>query len=334
MNAEVKDVVTKEAAVSKLPLAVVDDSEFSMLMDSSKFAQLQRVGIMYARSKMVPQHFQGDEPSCMVAVQMAMRLHVDPFMFLQKTYVIGGKPGMEAQLAIALINTRGPFAGPIDWDFKRDANGTVLEATAYATHKRTGKVCSATVTWAMVEAEGWNKKPGSKWLTLREQMFAYRSGVFLGRRYCPEVLLGMSTEDELRELAAEVDVTPVSAAEPTRLRDRIVGRSEPQEAEVIDQGTVEVIREAPETAKPAAQEVASAPPAPEKAPEAQPAPASATAKPPAAPAIPFMDALGYAKKAKTKTQIETVRDQMADPGYTDENRQAVFDILNSKKPTE
>lgn len=289
------------ALAKAAPLPVVDTGEFDMLMDSARFAQLQRVGSMYAHSKMVPAHFQGDEPSCMVAVQMAMRLHVDPFMFLQKTYVVGGKPGMEATLAIALINTRGPFDGPIDWNFERDAAGEVVECTAFATHKKTGKVYSAAVTWKMVNDEGWNKKQGSKWLTLREQMFTYRSAVFLGRRVCPEVLMGMSTLDELHDLA-EIDVTP-AAERPTRrtLHERL-GIELP----------IEEVRQAP-------QEPAGATPAPAPTSEVQPA-ARSSSTPSGEPPIPSKDVIAMLKKAKTRDQGEILLDTLNDVGYSDTER--------------
>lgn len=305
--------------------SVVDTGEFSMLMDTSKFAQLQRIGTMYARSKMVPQHFQGDEPSCMVAVQMAMRLNIDPFMFLQKTYVVSGKPGMEAPLVIALMNTRGPFKGPVNWDLKRDDKGDVIECTAYATHRETGTVCSSTVTWKMVEAEGWNKKTGSKWLTLREQMFKYRSAAFLGRLYCPEVLMGMATADELVD--QEIDVTPTTEERgdmkfkrPT-LKDRVAPIVDAEPArpstteELVNSGHI-VVHDDPKDAPQPSQAGAGAP-QPEK-----------TSK---GTAMPFENVLAHAKRAKTPDQGDIVKDALNDPGYTPEQRRQVMDILNSKE---
>lgn len=300
----------------KKALTVVDDGEFSMLLDSGKFGQLQRIGTMYARSKMVPAHFQGDEPSCMVAVQMAMRLGIDPFMFLQKTYVVGGKPGMEAPLVIALINTRGPFKGPIDWDLKRDDKGDVIECTAYATHRETGKVCSSTITWKMVEAEGWSKKNGSKWLTLREQMFKYRSAAFLGRLYCPEVLMGMGTVDELHD-SVEVDVTPAPAPDKPAKRTlkEKMGAAPVADAEVVvEPAHQDPIQPSQEAAGAAREPEPTQPP-----PEAE-----------KAPAIPFDDLLKYAKRAKDKGQADVVRDAMKEGTYSEAEQQQVNDILNSK----
>lgn len=314
-----------------------DSGDFSMLLDSGKFHQLQRIGKMYASSKMVPQHFQGDEASCMVAVQMAMRMNIDPFMFLQKTYVVSGKPGMEAQMVIALINTRGPFEGPIDWNFKRDDKGKVVEATAFATHKKTKRVCSATVDWAMVEGEGWDKN--KKWHSLREQMFAYRSAVFLGRRFCPEVLMGMAIDDELREIELNPSQPepPADRARPT-LKDRLG---------IVD---AEAAAPAPATPTPKAEPsladmgiVVHDEPAQEPAqgglpgvgaPTPHPKAENAAQAPSGGGAMPFESVLGHAKKAKTQGQVDIVRDVLRDPSYTAEQRQAIEDILGSKKLVE
>jgi hypothetical protein len=51
----------------------------------------------------------------------------------------------------------------------------------------------------MAKAEGWSTKPGSKWLTMGDQMHMYRAAAFWTRVYAPELSLGMQTEDEVRD---------------------------------------------------------------------------------------------------------------------------------------
>lgn len=189
----------------KAPLAVLDDGEFNVLMDSDRFAQMQRVGTMFSQSDLVPEVFRGKPANCMVALQMAFRLKIDPLALMQSMYVVHGKPGLEAKMVIALINKRGPFDGPIQWRF--DGEGKSRSCTAYATHRHTKERCEATVPWSMVEAEGWSGKAGSKWKTMPEVMFQYRSAAFLGRLYCPEVILGLSTSDELHDMG-EIVINP------------------------------------------------------------------------------------------------------------------------------
>jgi hypothetical protein len=187
------------------PVVVQDTSMFANLLDTNRFKQMYSISKLFAASELVPKQYQGHPANCMVALQMAFRMEVDPMMFMQNTYIVQGRPGIEAKLAIALVNSRGPFTGPIQWKF--DGTGKNRACTAYATHKITDEVCEAEVTWAMVEAEGWASKAGSKWKSIPDLMFRYRSAMFLARLYCPEVLLGMHSVDELHDIQP-IDVTP------------------------------------------------------------------------------------------------------------------------------
>lgn len=170
-----------------------------MYFDVERFEQAQRVAKMLASSTMVPEHFRNNIGNCMIGLNFASRVGLDPFMILQKMYVIKGRPGIESQLMIALINKSGRFT-PLK--FKVDGTpGKDLSCTCYATERRTGEECSQKVTWDIVTAEGWDKKPGSKWQTMPELMIQYRAAAFFGRLYCPEALLGMMTNDELYDIA-------------------------------------------------------------------------------------------------------------------------------------
>jgi hypothetical protein len=189
--------VATQTATKQEMLVVHDNGEFSNLMDSARFNQMWRVAVAFSKSKMIPQHFQGEPESVFVILQMAFRMGIDPMLLLQGTYMVHGRPGMEAKLIIALVNARGPFTGPISW--RLEGSGENRKCTAYATHKETGQICEAEVTWEMVKKEGWASKNGSKWLTLPDLMFKYRSATFLARLYAPEVIFGLSTVDEIED---------------------------------------------------------------------------------------------------------------------------------------
>jgi hypothetical protein len=175
-------------------LQAVNSNE--MLFNVQMFEHAQRVSKLFATSSMVPDHFKNNVGNCFIALNIASRMQLDPFMVMQKMYIIHGKPGIESQLIIALINKSGLFT-PLQ--YRMEGEDKEMKCTAYATHNETGEVCSQTVTWDMVEAEGWNKKPGSKWNTLPELMFRYRAAAFFARVYCPEVIMGMKTSEELHD---------------------------------------------------------------------------------------------------------------------------------------
>lgn len=207
---------TAVAELKPARLTVADSGEYSLLLDTAKFEQAYRIAKVFSASQLVPEIFQGSEANCMVAMNMAMRLQIDPMMLMQNMYIVHGKPGMEAKLAIALINSRGPFKGPIQWSF--EGAGMDRKCIAYAVHKQTGERCEAECSMQMAKAEGWYDKSGSKWKTIPDMMLRYRSATFLGRLYAPECLMGIATADEL----ADVGVIGSGSTEDTATRTESV----------------------------------------------------------------------------------------------------------------
>lgn len=186
-------------------LPVHDTGEFANLLDTARFEHLWRLSTAFAKSTMVPAHFHGHPENVFVAMQMALRVGVDPYMFLQNCYVIAGKPGIETKLAIALLNRSGRIKGSLKYRFEGD--GKSLACIAYCVEHATGEILEHRLDWRTVEAEGWLKKSGSKWLTDPTMMMQYRSAMRLIRLHFPEVLLGMSSVEEAEEQAT-IDVTP------------------------------------------------------------------------------------------------------------------------------
>jgi hypothetical protein len=236
--AENQEIVKQEP---KPPQTIaVDDSSFSSYLDTAKFNQLYRVANVFAASDIVPEHYRNKPANCFLALQMATRLEIEPMMFIQNSYIVHGKPGLQAVVSIALVNSRGPFTGPIQWKFAGTIKDKTRQCTAYATHKVTGEVCEVTVSWAMVEAEGWNKKTGSKWLSIPDLMFQYRSASFLAKLYCPEVILGLPTAEELQDIEAGDDYKPtekVSSLDEKLNRKKIT--SEVQNVETVSVKSVD-----------------------------------------------------------------------------------------------
>lgn len=224
--------MSTENQIQERQPVVVDSGEFAGLMDTARFNQGWRIARMFSETQLVPKHFQGKPADCFVGMQMAFRLGVDPLMMLQNTYIVHGRPGIEAKLAIALINTSGMFADPLDYEVEGDdPHKDGYRVRAVAVRKSTGKeIKGPWIDWKMVRAEGWDKKDGSKWKTMPAQMFLYRAATFFGRLYCPERLMGMQTADELQ------DVEPIDVTPPTprlSLADQVQAKVEPDAPAVV-----------------------------------------------------------------------------------------------------
>jgi hypothetical protein len=187
--------------------------EGNLFFNVAKFEHAQRVAQVFASSTMVPDQFRGNVGNCIIALNLADRYQADPFMVMQNMHIIHGKPGIEAKLVISLVNNCGRFE-PLDFeeagDLKNPTNGSD-GCIAFAKDIKSGKVLNGPrIDWDMVKGEGWYSKNGSKWKHgLAPLMFRYRAATYFARIYCPEVLLGMQTREELQDV---VTMTPVSVA--------------------------------------------------------------------------------------------------------------------------
>lgn len=197
--------------------AIVDTGDFANFMDTARFEHLWRIATLFSKTELVPTHYRGKPENCLIAIEMAMRMGVAPLPFLQNTYIVHGRPGIEAKLAISLINSSGMFVDSLDYEVEGDdPHKDGYRVRAYAVKRSTGKtVLGPWVDWEMVKKEGWLGKEGSKWKTMPAIMFAYRAAMFFGRLHCPERLLGMQTVDEIQDVGPRevIDVTPPATLE-------------------------------------------------------------------------------------------------------------------------
>lgn len=178
------------------------------MMNPATFDQLQRGAALYSKSGLVPASFKDNVAACFIGLQLACSIGVNPFMLFQGLYAIGGKIGIETKVAVAIANQKGVFEGPITHEFKGE--GKTRSCTAKAILAKNHKEVTMTVDWETVEKEGWNKRQGSKWLTMPDQMFRYRSSMWLIRTYAPETLIGLSAIDEIQD-SQVIDITPNKA---------------------------------------------------------------------------------------------------------------------------
>ena len=174
------------------------------------FETMQRVAKTFAASAIVPAAYQSakvGEPqavaNCFIALQMAQELKINPMTTMQNLFIIQGKPAWSSPFIISCFNTCGRFS-PIQYvdNFEQETDRTKWYCLATAKDKNGNTYTGTKVTWEMAEAEGWTKKPGSKWLTMPEQMFRYRSATFFIRAVAPEILMGFRPIDEIEDIQA------------------------------------------------------------------------------------------------------------------------------------
>ena len=159
-----------------------------------------------AQSSFVPASMRGKPDDCLVAVDMAKRTGLAPMAILQNIYVVHGKPAWSSSFLIACVNASNIFATRLNWKYEGG------ECWAYAKDHQGEVYEGPRVSLEMAKAEGWYQKNGSKWKTMAPLMLRYRAATFFARCYCPELIMGLRTEDEVNDIVAnEMRTTTVSS---------------------------------------------------------------------------------------------------------------------------
>jgi len=205
-----------------------------ILAEVKKFELQQRMGQMLTASTIVPETYRGNLGNCVIAIDMAQRMNMNPIMVMQNLYIVHGNPAWSARFMVACVNQCGRFT-PLEYEVvgENPADKTFkCRALAYDRNdvKKERPLYGTWITWAMVDGEGWSKKSGSKWLTMPEQMFRYRAASYWAKVYAPEISMGFPTRDELADGAIDVDFDdlsetygPVFKADDTSVVDEETG---------------------------------------------------------------------------------------------------------------
>lgn len=209
-----------------------------ILAEVKRFELQQRMGQMLTSSTIVPETYRGNLGNCVIAIDMAQRMNMNPIMVMQNLYIVHGNPAWSARFLVACVNQCGRFT-PLDYEVVGDdpfKKNYKMRALAYDRHdvKKEHPLYGTWITWQMVDGEGWSKKTGSKWLTMPEQMFRYRAASYWAKVFAPEISMGFPTTEEVIDGAVDVDfdeVLPEPAPEPEQVEqpDRVEPVAQPQE---------------------------------------------------------------------------------------------------------
>jgi hypothetical protein len=163
------------------------------------FALLCRAAKALADSTMVPTIYQGNLPNSIIALEMAQRIGASPLMVMQNLYIVYNRPAWSAKFLIACFNQCGRFSAVrYIWSGKRGQDDWGCQAWAF--EKATGeKIFGPVITLALAKAEGWYGRKDSKWQTMPEKMFMYRSAAWMIDTHAPELSMGIRTDDEVHD---------------------------------------------------------------------------------------------------------------------------------------
>jgi hypothetical protein len=180
--------------------AITTQSSGSVFSGIQAFEDAQRIAKALASSTLIPPQFQGQQgfANCLVALEIANRMRISPFLAMQHLHVIHGRPSWSSSFIIAMVNGCGRFS-PLR--FEMSGEGDSLACYARATDLASEQELKGpTITMVMAKKEGWSTKAGSKWATMPELMISYRAAAFWGRLYASDLLLGLQTQEEVIDI--------------------------------------------------------------------------------------------------------------------------------------
>lgn len=218
-----------------------------------------------SRSKIIPDTFQGNPASVLIALDMSNRMRRNPLEVMQAMHVVHGKPSFASNFLISLINSCGYYE-PLR--FRLTGDGDSRACVAWTVDKRTGeKVEGPEISIRMAKAEGWYDRNGSKWKTMPEVMLCYRAASFFSRIYCPDLTGGFHSQEEAMDIA-EPERPDTGVLSGKDLQAQIVGEIEPAMEVPVPQPNLAPIDPTPVAPDaPAFPEEESAPAEPGGAPE-------------------------------------------------------------------
>lgn len=177
------------------------------LFQPTSLGEAMEIAKLMAAGNFVPPHLRQKPGDCLAVVMQSARWGLDPFAVGNKTYFVNDRMAYEAQLVIAVLNTSGVLKGRLDIAWEK--HETDLVCTVTGTLRADSRPKSVSQELSRVKV-----KNSPLWVSSPRQQLGYYTSRLWARLYAPEVLLGVYTDDEVREMGADNarDVSP----QPTR----------------------------------------------------------------------------------------------------------------------
>lgn len=231
----------------------------AMILDSANMQQIMEFGKFMASGRStIPEHLRGNPSDCAAIVTQAMMWRMNPYAVAQKTHLVNGQLGYEAQLVNAVIQSSGVTSGRIHYEWFGDWNKVIGKFTIRqsaadpAKGKKGGEY--RVPGWSMADEEGLgvrvfatlkgeaeprvlelllsqaSVRNSPLWATDPKQQLAYLGVKRWSRLFAPDVILGVYTPDELDEAspAGMKDINPAPAGRPSSAKPADIARSRQQ----------------------------------------------------------------------------------------------------------
>lgn len=237
MNAQTNNEL---AAVTQAAPATAGASSLALMSDMAALDRMERFANLMATARAtVPAHFQGKPGDCLAVVMQATTWGMNPFAVAQKTHLINGTLGYEAQLVASVINSSSLLADRFNFEWfgdwhkivgkfkevesrtKKDDNGHPKKYIVPAWEQKDEQGLGVRV-WATIKGESKPRelelfmtqartRNSTLWTEDPKQQLAYLAQKRWARLYAPDVIMGIYTPDEIESYTPPIDM---GAAQP------------------------------------------------------------------------------------------------------------------------
>lgn len=190
-------------------LIVEDHGPLSFMMDTAKFEHLQRLSKVMAYSSLLPDHLRHEkgnaklpelpieviQSNCFRIVNQALRWQIDPFAMVDETYVVGGKLGYQGKLVAAVVNARAGLIGRLQARYSGTGDNRTVTISGQFAGEDQLRTIDLRLGDAKTDNQMWRKDP--------DQKLWYSGVTKWARRHCPEIVLGVLTDDDLERIRLE-----------------------------------------------------------------------------------------------------------------------------------
>lgn len=206
----------------------------NMLMNHATMQSLYTFAEFMASSKVtVPKHLQGSPSDCLAVAMQAAQWGMNPFAVAQKTHLVNGTLGYEAQLVNAVMQSSGSIVGRFHYEYTGE--GQRLACRVGAIPK--GEVDIAWGEWLCIADVKIQNSP--LWKTNPKQQIGYLQVKNWGRAFAPGAILGVYSADELEPETyqpSERELNPNQAKVKTSSLKSLAEKPEQEVVQQDDQG--------------------------------------------------------------------------------------------------
>lgn len=202
-----------------------------IMLNTELLAQAMIMAEQMATARVtVPKHLQGNVGDCYAITLQALQWRMNPFVVAQKTHLVNGTLGYEAQLVNAVVSASGAIRGNFHYEYEGEGNALAC---------RVGAVLRGNdaITWGeWLKSSDVTTKNSPLWKTNPRQQLGYLQVKNWARLYAPGAILGVYTSDELQDSPQQIkDVTPERGELPAYPDDEFQ-RNLPKWRDLIDRG--------------------------------------------------------------------------------------------------